>query len=153
MEKRLQKIIDAEKITPARFAELLGVQRSAISHILSGRNKPSFDLIHKIITKFPRINADWLITGNGEMYRTFVQRTLFDDIGTNQTANKDTPVVKSNEQSSPKSGEQPVFTDVKNKGASVLSSKNVQIEVMAQAAIKKIVIFYSDSSFEEYNPK
>jgi transcriptional regulator with XRE-family HTH domain len=50
-------------LTPSAFADKLGVQRSNVSHVLSGRNKPSLDFLEKIISTFPRVNAHWLITG------------------------------------------------------------------------------------------
>lgn len=77
MKERLQKLIEAEHLTPARLAEIIGVQRSAISHLLAGRNKPSFDLINRLLNKFPAISGNWLITGKGDMYRNIVQATIF----------------------------------------------------------------------------
>jgi transcriptional regulator with XRE-family HTH domain len=50
-------------LTPSAFADKLGVQRSNVSHVLSGRNKPSLDFLEKIILNFPRVNAHWLLTG------------------------------------------------------------------------------------------
>lgn len=64
---RFTKVIEYSKLTPAEFAEEIGVQRSNISHIISGRNKPSLDFITKIKTAFPDFEWDWLITGEGEM--------------------------------------------------------------------------------------
>ncbi len=52
----------------SRFAETIGVQRSSISHIISGRNKPSLDLINKILEGFPKVSTDWLLLGKGDMY-------------------------------------------------------------------------------------
>lgn len=64
---RITKVIEYTELTPAEFAEEIGVQRSSISHIISGRNKPSLDFISKIKTKFPELEWEWLITGFGEM--------------------------------------------------------------------------------------
>ncbi len=64
---RITKVIEYSKLTPAEFAEEIGVQRSSISHIISGRNKPSLDFITKIKSTFPKFEWDWLITGEGEM--------------------------------------------------------------------------------------
>ena len=64
---RFTKVIEYSEMTPAEFAEEIGVQRSSISHIISGRNKPSLDFITKIKTAFPKFQWDWLITGEGEM--------------------------------------------------------------------------------------
>ena len=69
MNNRLQQFLELENLTPARLADMLGVQRSGLSHILSGRNKPSYDFLTRILTKFPHINADWLMTGKGKAYR------------------------------------------------------------------------------------
>jgi hypothetical protein len=64
---RFTKVIEYSELTPAEFAEEIGVQRSSISHIISGRNKPSLDFITKIKSKFPDLEWDWLINGKGEM--------------------------------------------------------------------------------------
>ena len=64
---RFTKVIEYSELTPAEFAEEIGVQRSSISHIISGRNKPSLDFITKIKTAFPDFEWNWLITGEGKM--------------------------------------------------------------------------------------
>lgn len=70
MKRQIQKIIETEGLSPAKFADEIGVQRSSVSHILSGRNKPSYDLIIKILERFSGINAEWLLTGNGDMIKS-----------------------------------------------------------------------------------
>lgn len=69
MNSRLQQFLELENLTPARLADMLGVQRSGLSHILSGRNKPGYDFINKLLLKFPAINAEWLLTGKGKPYK------------------------------------------------------------------------------------
>ena len=64
--KRLQKVIDFYGESGASFAEKIGVQRSSISHILSGRNKPSLEFILKILSYFREVELYWLINGKGE---------------------------------------------------------------------------------------
>ena len=66
MNRRFQTILDLENLSPAQLADRLGVQRSGISHILSGRNRPSFELLQRVVQSFPEISAEWLITGNGK---------------------------------------------------------------------------------------
>ena len=63
IKERLQLVLKMHSITPSSFADKLGIQRSNVSHVLSGRNKPSLDFLEKIVTHFPRVNAHWLITG------------------------------------------------------------------------------------------
>lgn len=55
-------------ITPAQLADDLGVQRSGISHILNGRNKPSLDFVQRLIRRYPEISMQWLLFGEGQMF-------------------------------------------------------------------------------------
>ena len=63
--KRLQKICDEFELSAAAFAEKVSVGRATISHILSGRNKPSLDFVMKVTTTFPEVDLDWLLYGRG----------------------------------------------------------------------------------------
>lgn len=63
--KRLQKIMDFYSESASSFAEKIGVQRSSISHILSGRNKPSLDFIMKVLASYPEVELYWLLNGKG----------------------------------------------------------------------------------------
>jgi len=67
---RLQKIIDFYDETASGFAEKIGVQRSSISHILSGRNKPSLDFVMKILHAYPDVELYWLLNGKGSFPKT-----------------------------------------------------------------------------------
>ena len=62
---RLKKVMDFHQITASMFADKVGVQRSSISHILSGRNKPSLDFILKVIAEFDEVDMYWLLNGKG----------------------------------------------------------------------------------------
>ena len=70
MDKRLQQFLELEDLTPSKLADILQIQRSGISHLLSGRNKPSFDFIQGILINFPQINPEWLILGKGKPYKS-----------------------------------------------------------------------------------
>lgn len=63
MKDRIKEIMIENRLTAARFAEKIGVPKSGISHILSGRNNPSLDYISKILDVFPYIDSEWLILG------------------------------------------------------------------------------------------
>ena len=63
---RLQKVIDFHGLSAASFAEKIGVQRSSISHILSGRNKPSLDFVMKVLASYPEVELYWLLNGKGD---------------------------------------------------------------------------------------
>ncbi len=96
---RIKKIIDHYELSASGFADNIGVQRSSISHILSGRNKPSLDFILKITDTFPEVNLYWLLNGTG----SFIQKqniphmneatTLFDIHATATSKGKITRIV------------------------------------------------------------
>ena len=67
LNSRVQKIINYSELSLSEFADEIGVQRSNISHVLSGRNKPSLDFLMKIKDRFPEIQWEWLIEGKGAM--------------------------------------------------------------------------------------
>jgi DNA-binding XRE family transcriptional regulator len=62
---RIKKVMNFHQLTASMFADKIGVQRSSISHILSGRNKPSLDFVLKITSKFKDVEIDWLLHGAG----------------------------------------------------------------------------------------
>ena len=82
MNDRIQLILKTKNISASKFADEIGVQRSSISHILSGRNNPSLDFIQKILKRFADINSDWILTGKGSMY---IQPDLFSNIEEHKT--------------------------------------------------------------------
>jgi transcriptional regulator with XRE-family HTH domain len=63
IKDRLRMIMESHKLNAGSFADRIGVQRSNVSHVLSGRNKPSFDFVEKLLLAFPRVSAEWLFTG------------------------------------------------------------------------------------------
>ena len=69
MREKLLDLMKNEGLKPSQLAELLGINPAGISHILAGRNKPGFDLLQKILRRFPRINPDWLLLDSDKMYR------------------------------------------------------------------------------------
>ena len=60
---RIRLIMKSQNLSASEFADTIGIKRSNLSHVLSGRNKPSLDFLAKIIESFPKVNASWLITG------------------------------------------------------------------------------------------
>ena len=63
VSKRILKVISEKKVSASKFASTIDVKRSNLSHILSRRNKPSIDFLHKIKKAYPEIDLNWLITG------------------------------------------------------------------------------------------
>ncbi|OEK08551.1 transcriptional regulator [Flavivirga aquatica] len=121
--KRLQKVMDYYEESASSFAEKIGVQRSSISHILSGRNKPSLDFVLKILSTYPDVNLYWLFNGKGEFPSK--QKSLEKDKIKEETKQElQLPFPVMNEK---------INTKIKN-----------------NKTIEQIVIFYSDGSFKNY---
>jgi len=68
MIDRVKLLMSVQNLSPAQLATTIGVQRSGISHILSGRNKPSLDFVLKVLESFPKLSEKWLLKGEGEMF-------------------------------------------------------------------------------------
>ena len=69
MNTRLKQFLAAENISQAQFADSINVVRASVSHVLAGRNNPSYDFIKAIMDHYPQLNIEWLILGKGKMYK------------------------------------------------------------------------------------
>ena len=165
MKDRLLKFLNSEELSSARFAGIIDVQPSSVSHILSGRNKPGFDFIQKILINFPSLNADWLILGKGNMYKNYgVQRDLFsDNPKSNYREQPETEQGETMEQSESKENDDEnidtgILDTFVNKDTreddykSNLGAESLVTNVNNGKIIKRIVILYSDKSFDDYSP-
>lgn len=144
MKERIAKLMELEQLSPTRFAMMIGIQPSVVSHILNGRNKPSLEVVQKILSAFQSINPDWLILGSGGMYREEMpsrQASLFDIKP--EITNKTTDYEQKNEGKFVPSTEP---KQEKTPDSSVVLT-NVQEKI-----VKKITIYYSDKTFEEFLP-
>jgi plasmid maintenance system antidote protein VapI len=119
--ERLNDIMAYYSLSASAFAELIHVQRSSISHVLSGRNKPSLDFILKLNAAFPDINLYWLLNNTGDM------------INSTPTT---TPSVEKNLKQDPI-------------GKTQTSDHNAE-HISKQ--VDRIVIFFKDGTFENYDP-
>jgi len=132
--KRLNILMDYYEISAALLAEKIEVQRSSISHILSGRNKPSLEFVLKILKAFPEVELYWLLNGVGSFPKQVEVKTsaptLFSEI--------ETPEIKINE---PRAAVKQA-----NQGIEQQSKENTDRE------IERIVIFYRNGSFKNYTP-
>ncbi len=125
--KRLQKILSYYGLTATAFSEEINFNRSTISHLLSGRNKPSLEFVLKVLKKFPEVELYWLLDGKGEFPAT-LKKSL------------PTPVAK-NISEKPNLFQQKEIS-VEEKKKQTTSQEHLQIE--------RIIIFYKNGSFKEY---
>lgn len=128
---RLNRILDFYDLSAAAFADKIEVGRSSISHILSGRNKPSLDFVMKVVSNFPEVELYWLLNGKGQFPSTL------------EAAEKpEKKVIENKQQPFPPSNEQVVNN--------VVEEKKYLPSEKAGKQIRKIVIFYDDGSFEAF---
>ena len=89
VSKRLQKLIEFYGESASSFAERIGVQRSSISHILSGRNKPSLDFVMKVLKHYPEVELYWLLNGKGNFPSLSAEIEQMDDVPSISTSSSD----------------------------------------------------------------
>ncbi|WP_199851420.1 helix-turn-helix domain-containing protein [Parabacteroides pacaensis] len=146
MKERILMIMEKEGLTSSRFAEAIGIQRSAMSHIISGRNNPSLDVVTKILERFPYIDSDWLLLGKGNMCKSNENKisdpTLFNENSINP------PKVQMETEYRKETGVQkPVYNnELPEKEKIILQEKPAK-------NISKIMVFYSDNTFDTFIPE
>ena len=162
MKERIKAIMEAEKMTPARFADSLHIGRAVVSHILNGRNNPSLDVITRILTNIPSINSEWLLTGSGSMYKiensekfdiedvtADSQNTVASDLFSlfsENSINNTTPAAKV------KYGKE--NTSIKAEKMIERSINDINsYKEKATRKIKQIIICYNDNTFETFGDK
>lgn len=156
MKERIEAILKHEGISPSKLADLLGVQRSGMSHILSGRNKPSLDFLNKLLLTFPHISGDWVVTGQGSMLKVTNMASKNADI-TQQASLpfnepqqvKNTPEVS--EKKELKEHPQEVYKTTQTDSQAQAPLKQM-IPDQEDKTIERIVVFYSDRTFIDYRP-
>ena len=146
MKNRLLLFLNNENISATILADEIGVQRSSISHILSGRNNPSFDFIYKIIKKYDNLNAEWLITGRGEMYKS-EEKLSKKASGPDMNLFTDQNNVNAARPEHEKTGIRRSLTPTENDQDNEYSNKVTNVN-----KIEKIVYFYKNGTFKEYHP-
>lgn len=149
MRDKLLLLMKNEGLTSSRLAELLGIQPSSISHILGGRNKPSFDFVQKILRRFPNINPDWLLIDKGEMYRNASSTTTEEDAVTR--TDEDAAITQPSDalQSTiPLPGVSPDLSA--SQLAPAIGNTAQQPLPVSRGRVKRVIVLYDDHTFESY---
>lgn len=138
MNTRLQQFLAAENISQAQLADSLKVARAGISHIMAGRNKPSYDFLAALMNRYPRLNIEWLMFGKGKMYKDLMETSeiatdLFDeDLFSSQISKEDKQVMENIEPS-----------------IEIKSLESKAQETVKQRNVKKIIILFDDNTYQE----
>jgi len=160
-KERIDKVMQMEGMNSAVFANAIGIQGSTLSHILNGRNNPSLSVLQSILNRFPNISPEWLIMGQGSVERAVKQSqapTLFDSI--EESVLKSTtyePIVEekrlsafsTNQQKSTTAPEIPI-QNIENQ-----STQNIQATQndISGKSVKKIIVYYTDNTFQEFETR
>ena len=134
MVQRIEEIRSNHQLSSAGFASKIGVQRSAMSHILSGRNKPSLEFLMKIYRAFDNISLEWLIMGTSTADRTKTKNHLFNPEMIHIDKSKSPPF----ESSTPEK---------------IFDQNDQSIPSEEGVSPKEIIYLYEDGSFERFTPK
>ncbi len=148
MKEKLQILIQNENLTPSGLARRLEVNPPVISHILKGRNQPSYELIRKIITRFPQINPYWLLGNSEEMYNSST---------TPQSDAADTSVQSELFGTSTESNDEELSyipAPDKNHDSNAAQQASLYGRTGINGSdIERIIIVYSNGTFESLNPR
>ncbi len=136
--KRLELVLDYYGLNASAFADRIGVQRSSMSHLLSGRNKPSLDFVMKILEVFPDVNLYWMLTGKGNFPEHNTKHSKI-------TISTPLPEEHSEIQFSVSE----VDEKRKNNLPSDLENQSINLK---DEEIEKIVLFYKNGTFKAYLP-
>lgn len=143
MNTRLKQFLAAENITQAQFADSINVVRASVSHVLSGRNNPSFDFIKTMMQQYPNLNIDWLMFGKGKMYKdsTVVHEPaedlLFSDLDLEDEPKTPSPA--------PIEEMQPII-----ESSTALNTLAHATQVVgSQRKVSKILILFDDGTYQE----
>lgn len=148
MKERIAQIIQKEDVTAAQFADKIGISPSSLSHILSGRNNPSLEVVMKIHKACDYISLDWLLYGEGQMET---------DVDSDNNLNFDSSLFGENSLFTPDRQAAPEYRKENEVKAPVYTPKEIvreEIKYIEKPAkkITEIRIFYDNGTYETFKP-
>jgi transcriptional regulator with XRE-family HTH domain len=122
--ERIEALMKSMNLSARQFASEIHVQPGTISNMMGGRNNPSYEVIKRIMERYPTLNPEWLIAGRGDMWRTEPGKEpgLFD----NQAPDPGTPARRTAQKEEP------------------------QVIAAPQKKISRIVVYYTDNTYQEF---
>ena len=140
MNTRLKQFLAAENITQAQFADNIKVVRASVSHVLSGRNNPSYDFIKAIMLHYPRLNIEWLIFGKGKMYKGAQEQET--PLFLNESVESESKIAEFTDFSENPAVPEPVQNPLS------AAQQTPQVQYKDKKAIK-VIIMYDDGTYQE----
>lgn len=159
MNDRLNQFLSAENISNSQFADTLGVAKASVSHILNGRNKPSFDFIQSVIEHYPALNIEWLLAGKGKMYKGLSNDRFQPEppaaVTENDVPEPENLFSQSASEPSPAVSESDISPRQAAAGRNTAATEgNMAVQSPVQTAehqrnITRIIVFFDDNTFQE----
>ena len=154
--KRLETIFEYYGLSASGFADKIGVQRSSLSHLLSGRNKPSLDFIMKIVEVFPEVDLYWILNGKGNFPKSDLieKEVLISESIPSLFSENKTEEVKSENRPDLFSTEPTIQKNRVNETSEENFSNTRNFETLKKDSdIDRIVVFYKNGTFKNYLPE
>lgn len=153
MKERIEELMQLLNLSPTQFALQIGVQRSTLQHILSGRNEPSLKIVTSIHNSFPDVNLEWLINGTGSpvikqapSHPDITDMPLFPELENQINATAHTEIrqnsILTEEQARPQTRKRTNNKDVK--------AENTTSDSCNGKHIKEVVIFFEDGTYQKF---
>lgn len=153
LRERIEMLLHFKNMSPSQFAEEVGVQRSGISHILSGRNRPSLDLVTKICKTFPEVSYDWLIDGTGSLEKTNkYEKSTLKTPPQSEDKNITDGVPSSNDLPNTRTPYSLSKDTIVNKGVGIKKPIVTNVKSGLERKLKKVILLYTDGTMESYEP-
>lgn len=164
MKDRITEFLVKENISPAEFADKIGVQRSSVSHVLNGRNYPGASFLQKMLTSYRSLNPRWLLLGEGSMMDikkpveepSLFSNTLIGEVIVEKKQHllkNENPPVDGNNNFSEKIEREIETISPKTNIKDTKTDLNVILDkIIDSKEIEKIVLFYHDKTFSVYTP-
>ena len=141
MNARLKQFLAAENITQAQFADTINVVRASVSHVLAGRNNPSYEFIRSIMIKYPLLNIEWLMFGKGKMYKDAPAQEI------QQSESIIGPISQADQDVLFPEFKEPVAPLPENTESITANTEN-KITIN-QRKVSKVIILFDDGSYQE----
>ena len=148
---RIEKVMIKEGLNATQFAAEIGIKSPTLSHILNGRNNPSLEVLKRILDRYRTISSDWLILGVGPMYRGIKQPqtlSLLED--PNENNSKSVYYTENHEK---KSGIENLYNQRKTEQKAPELQNSDPIAPSVAKQVKRIIVYYDDNTFQEFETK
>ncbi|MEI7663329.1 MAG: helix-turn-helix transcriptional regulator [Bacteroidota bacterium] len=145
MVERILELLKMKNLTPSQFADEIGIQRSGMSHIISGRNNPSLEFVMKVLKRYPDLKPEWLLYGTIGKEKGPGEKNSGIGDKENEPVTQERPIIPA-----------PASLFDEQEAGDVKPEIKVQRAVKKEKAgrkIEKIIVFYDDRSFREYDPE